>query len=171
MALSSGRGFSREMCFADYGLTRPLSISTRTLGGTSFTLAGALSPTPLSPSGKGKGRALHPQSAREEPRLKSCSVARRSGGRLSRGELCWYHHLGSFELSMTCAAYVGPRSRRSHITLDNPRERYARPAGPHVRRCGAFPHPLASWFGPGGRGRRCLRLAGAAVTHTNRVAE
>jgi hypothetical protein len=132
--LSSGRGFSREMCFADYGLTRPLSISTRTLSGTSFTLAGALSPTPLSTSGKRKGERSIPS---RPARSHGCeAVPSREGavGRLSRGELCWFHHLGSFELSI-----VGPRSRRSHITLDNPRERYARPVGPHVLRGGEFP--------------------------------
>jgi hypothetical protein len=35
---------------------------------------------------------------------------------------------------------VGPRSRRSQITLDNPRKRYDRPVGPHRYRSRTLCH-------------------------------
>ena len=56
-----------------------------------------------------------------------CSVLLhgRTASGLRRSELFRFHQPGGFSLSI-----VGPRAHRSQITLDNPRDRYARPVVP-----------------------------------------
>jgi hypothetical protein len=62
------------------------------------------------------GTPAHPYG--QEPRLRSCSVARGAVCRLRRGELCWFHDLGTFSVSI-----VDPWPRRTtHHARHTPRE-------------------------------------------------
>jgi hypothetical protein len=74
--------------------------------------------------------------------------------RYTEVNLCSFHHPGSLTFSI-----VGPRPCRSHITLDNPRERYDRPVG-----LNSSPVPAGAEWDELGALRRAARSRQSAGT-------
>jgi hypothetical protein len=62
---------------------------------------------------------------------------RGDGESVTSGVIVWIHQCGSFSVGI-----VGPRPRRLHVTLDNPRERSARPVGSSGSDVRISPHPF-----------------------------